>query len=79
MKSVFSSKTVWFNIVMTILDIATFSENLISFVPERNREVVKGAIVFIQGIGNIILRIWFTSQPILATPTLKESTSYEIE
>ncbi len=55
-KTSIKSKTIWFNIVMTIISTASF---VISLGSELPKEVVLGA-VFIQGFGNIILRRWFT-------------------
>lgn len=53
------SKTFWFNAVVTmiaILELAPLSLNL----PEGYLQV----ILFISGILNIILRVWFTSQSV---------------
>lgn len=58
MKEVLQSKTVWFNVIMTVITMAEFMGNI---KPEW-----LGVTVMISGLGNIILRIWFTSQPILA-------------
>lgn len=49
-----SSKIVWFNIVMTIIDISAylgiiFPETLVPF------------STAVQGIGTIILRVWFST------------------
>ena len=65
MKKQINSKTVWFNIVMFIMFIATLVDaNLLSAFGIT--EVTK--VVTIQGmitaIGNYILRVFFTSQPI---------------
>ena len=46
------SKTIWFNIVMTLLDIASLAEPLGVFTPQ--------VMAFVHGVGNVILRIWLS-------------------
>lgn len=59
MKHILHSKTIWFNVVITIIESSTF------FLDSKivNTEYLPYFIAF-QGIGNIILRIWFTKQPV---------------
>lgn len=59
MKTVFSSKTVWFNIVVFAVALLAAPEFL-KVLPEAllKYDVLGGAV------GNLILRVWFTSQPI---------------
>lgn len=59
-KSIFESKTFWFNVVMTIINSASFVIAMEGQLPES---VVVGAVMA-QGFGNIILRIWFTTKAI---------------
>lgn len=57
MKPWYESKVIWFNVILTLLDIAALFEVV---VPAQ-------AVIFFtltQGIGNIILRRWFTTQPL---------------
>lgn len=56
MKSIWASKTIWFNIIMTLVTVATALQGLF---PEW--APILGTILV---IGNVILRIWFTEQPI---------------
>lgn len=56
MKSWWESKTVWFNIFMTVIDFAAFLETQTGL-----PEWVAPLAVTIHGIGNVILRVWFTS------------------
>lgn len=49
-----SSKIVWFNIVLTIIQIASYFEVIL---PEE----LLPYSTSVQGIGTIILRIWFTA------------------
>lgn len=57
----FESKTVWFNGVLTLIGTATLLQGTFPhYAP---------LFVLIGGIGNLILRIWFTSTSIAATPT----------
>ena len=62
MKNIFSSKTVGFNVLITIIGIVTYAQS----VPQFNKYSAILGLVLV--IGNLILRIWFTSQPILAKP-----------
>jgi hypothetical protein len=49
------SRTVWFNIVTTVIMVASLG----SIVPVDSK--ILGLVI---GVGNVILRVWFTSQPI---------------
>lgn len=55
MKFWYQSKIVWFNILMTIVDLASFISTF-QGVPEW----LVGVSSIVHGVGNIILRIWFT-------------------
>ena len=55
-KSWYKSKTIWFNAVTTLLMFASLSEVEMIISPKW--------IAIINGVGNIILRVWFTSQPV---------------
>jgi len=54
MKSVFKSKTVWFNIFYTVAEVTLIVQEVL------NGEYMLYAIT-IHGIANLILRVWFTS------------------
>ncbi len=58
-KKWWESKTIWFNVVMTIVDIAALSSVVTFISPE--------VAALIQGIGNIILRVWFNNVTIEKT------------
>jgi hypothetical protein len=58
MKSIFTSKTVWFNVIMTILGIVTYLQGVSTL------EVYAPYFATILAIGNIVLRVWFTVTPI---------------
>lgn len=65
MKFILASKTIWFNVVMTLVDIATFVQDIVAEVfPPNWQPVVKTIVVLIHGIGNIVLRIWFNQTPL---------------
>jgi hypothetical protein len=58
MKALHLSKTVWFNIITFILLVLAMPE-FISIIPSS----WLGPIAFAAGIGNLMLRVFFTSQP----------------
>jgi len=49
------SRTVWFNVITTIIGIASLGNML---------PIDSKILVAIIGIGNVILRVWFTDSPI---------------
>lgn len=55
MKPWYQSKTIWFNIVMTFLDIIAVFETSPLVTAE-----MKASIVLAHSIGNVILRVWFS-------------------
>jgi len=59
MKSIFQSKTVWFNVVMFLVALVSLPE----FVSLLSPAWVQFS-VFLGAVGNLILRIWFTSKAI---------------
>lgn len=65
MKKQINSKTVWFNIVMFIMFIATLIDtnilNVFGITDVSKVVTIQGMIT---AIGNYILRVFFTSQPI---------------
>lgn len=63
MKSIFQSKTVWFNFIMTVIGIVTAFQGLPTL------QVYSPIFAIILVIGNTILRVWFTTTAI-GTPTV---------
>lgn len=65
MKKQINSRTVWFNIVMFIMFIATLVDtnilNVFGITDVTKVVTIQGMIT---AIGNYILRVFFTSQPI---------------
>ena len=57
-KKWYESKTIWFNIVMTVLQVV----NLLISLTDDPR--MTASLVAVQTIGNIVLRVWFTSVPV---------------
>lgn len=57
MKNVFRSKIVWFNIFATLAEFGAYSATIVP----QNWLVY---VLLIQGLGNIVLRIWFTDKPL---------------
>ena len=56
----YTSKTVWFNVIMTIILVAEIIPQILPFIPEEARYISVGVFA----VGNIILRVWFTDTPI---------------
>ena len=55
-KSWFLSKTLWYNLFMTIIDVLALASEL-----QIGGEFVALCLIFAHGVGNIILRVWFTN------------------
>lgn len=64
MKLWYQSKMVWFNLIMTLINILA----LLQVFPGLSPMIVE-YLILLQGIGNIILRIWFTNTGILKQVT----------
>lgn len=58
-KKWWESKTVWYNIVMTAVLSAAFLQEGVP-VPTW----VKSVLVAVEGVGNIVLRVWFTNRAV---------------
>lgn len=54
----YESKTVWFNIIVTVLGVVASLQGLSTF--DKYAQILGGITV----LGNTILRVWFTSAPI---------------
>ena len=67
--ALFTSKTIWFNILMTFLGVISALQGVSSFA--KYAELLGLATV----VGNIILKIWFNTTAIASTPT---STVYPV-
>lgn len=59
-KPFYFSKTVWLNVITTIVAALTFLPTVGGLIPEAALPYLLGAV----GILNIILRVWFTEQPV---------------
>ena len=53
-KSYLKSKTLWFNIIMTLVSMASIFE---ATIPQAYLPM----LVTFQGVGNMILRVWFSN------------------
>lgn len=60
--ALFSSKTVWLNVIVTIIGYATYLTSVASF---DKYAVLLGGIL---ALGNLILKIWFNTTAIASTP-----------
>lgn len=65
-KKISSSKTVWFNVITTIVGgLALITPILESTgLAEEQKVLVLAVVTFVQGIGNLVLRTFFTSSKI---------------
>ena len=59
-KPFYQSKTVWFNVIMSVILIA---ELIHTVLPDLQDEW-KAATLLVMGVGNIVLRVWFTDSPV---------------
>jgi nicotinamide riboside transporter PnuC len=59
MRNFLLSKTVWFNAITTIIGIAAYLQTQTFF------EKYVPILLLVVGVGNIILRIWFTQTPLM--------------
>jgi hypothetical protein len=59
-KPVYLSKTVWLNVITTVVAALTFLPSVSGLIPEVALPYILGAV----GVLNIILRVWFTEQPV---------------
>jgi hypothetical protein len=60
----FTSKTIWFNVIVTVVGITTSLQGVATF---DKYATVLGVVTI---IGNVILKIWFNSTAIASTPTV---------
>lgn len=60
----YQSKTIWFNVLITILGVVASLQGIATF--DKYAQVL-GLITV---IGNVILRVWFTSTNISSTPSV---------
>lgn len=58
MKSVFDSKTVWLNLITLALGVITLAQGMSQF------EKYGPWLLLANGVLNLVLRIFFTSQPV---------------
>jgi len=65
-KKWYHSKTIWFNVIMTISGVTVV---ITPHIPERWAAFTMS----IQGIGNLVLRVWFTSISIEDTESTADS------
>lgn len=69
MKSILSSKTVWLNLIATAIAALAMIPSLISglHMSPHAASVIIQTDVFVTGVLNLILRVFFTSQPLTVT------------
>ena len=61
-KKWYQSTTVWFNVLVTVIGVATSLQGVATF--DKYAQILGTVVV----VGNVILRVWFTNTAILATP-----------
>lgn len=67
MKTQLSSKTVWFNVIMLVIFVASLLDDkfLSAFgITGQSASQITTALGAITAVGNYVLRVFFTSQPI---------------
>ncbi len=63
-KYVFASKTVLFNIIMMIIAMVPLVATMMKAITPDQAVMIDAIAAFVMGVGNLIIRIWFTDQPI---------------
>lgn len=63
-KKWYNSKTVWFNVVMTAIGVTTVAATMAKTLAPDAAIAIDAVAVGVAGIGNVILRVWFTDMPI---------------
>jgi hypothetical protein len=81
MKVWYKSKTLWFNVIVMLLGIIPIIGTFVKLVQPGAALIIDGALAMVAGIGNLILRVWFTDTPIAtsgrqAQAELEARTSY---
>lgn len=59
MKKWYESKTVWFNVILTLVEVIALASDL-----HIGGEAALLYLAFAQGVGNVVLRVWFTNKPV---------------
>ena len=64
MKKVYNSKVVWFNIIMLVVLAAPQIASAYKAVSPAQAVLIDTVAGLVTGIGNVVLRVWFTDMPI---------------
>jgi hypothetical protein len=64
MKAWYSSKTLWFNVTMTIVMSVPVIATSVKAMEPAEAVLIDSVAGVIAGLGNIFLRVWFTDTPI---------------
>jgi hypothetical protein len=72
MKPWYESKTVWFNVITMLLGIIPIVGAFVKLIEPQTAVVIDGVLAMVAGIGNVILRVWFTTEPIATAAHLTE-------
>ena len=64
------SKTVWFNIVTMLLAIIPIIGAFVKLIEPQTAVIIDGGLTMLGGIGNVVLRVWFTDQPITTAKSM---------
>lgn len=64
MKQWYESKTLWFNVVMTIVMAAPVIAASASALTPQQVVLIDSIAGLVTGLGNVFLRVWFTDMPI---------------
>jgi len=64
MKPWYDSKTLWFNVVMTIVLAAPVIAAATEALSPERAVLIDAIAGLVTGLGNIFLRVWFTDTPI---------------
>lgn len=70
-KTVIESKTVWFNVVTTLIGILPIIAAAVKAITPETAILIDAVVTMVVGVGNVILRVWFTNTPIVPPQSAK--------
>ena len=79
MKPWYESKTVWFNLITMLLAIFPIVGAFVKVIEPSTAVIIDAVLAMVAGIGNVILRVWFTDVPIETPARLLAARLHDID